>query len=365
MSRFVEITGKSKCRKESEINKGRELPESILTRSAKLNINENLNLNKSKQENIDIFTKSLLLEARGEYLGQMTASNFYRISTKTQGLQNNTSNNGNSLLKTLTEINKFEPKAIKHGTAMEPHAKLQVISILKKSHKNFTSTNLGLKVDRIYPYIAASPDLLVICHCCGNGAIEIKCPESVCETVPSKENLDYLIKDVDNLISLKRDRNYYAQIQGQMAIVNCIHSFLVFCLHIQWFKKTFFFDEIYWGSTLKKLAWFWHNELAPYLLYNKDHKNDTISFNKNSDLNLNDKEQSTSQNVASTTIKVGFPQNKKLKLNQLTYKKNPKNLKNLCTCMISVIKIVEKIQISLKKIELNATNVNDGFIFAV
>ena len=105
MSRFVEITGKSKCRKESEINKGKELPESILAKSAKLNINENLNLNKCKQENIDIFTKSLLLEARGEYLGQMTASNFYRISTKTQGLQNNTSNNGNSLLKTLTEIN--------------------------------------------------------------------------------------------------------------------------------------------------------------------------------------------------------------------------------------------------------------------
>ena len=112
---------------------------------------------------------------------------------------------------------------------MEPHAKLQVISILKKSHKNFTSTNLGLKVDRIYPYIAASPDLLVICHCCGNGAIEIKCPESVCESDPSEENVDYLIKDVDNLIRLKKNHNYYAQIQGQMAIANCTHS----CLHIQ------------------------------------------------------------------------------------------------------------------------------------
>ena len=66
MSRFVEIMGKSKCRKESEINKERELPESILARSAKLNTNENLNLNKSKEENIDIFTKSVLLEARGE-----------------------------------------------------------------------------------------------------------------------------------------------------------------------------------------------------------------------------------------------------------------------------------------------------------
>ena len=39
-------------------------------------------------------------------------------------------------------------------------------------------------------------------------------------------------------------------------------------------------------------------------------------FNKNSDLILNDKEQSRSQNVANTTTEVGFPQNKKLK--QLT-----------------------------------------------
>ena len=57
------------------------------------------------------------------------------IRTKTQCLQRNICKNAESLLKNLTEINKFESKATKHGTAMEPHAKLQVISILKKSHK--------------------------------------------------------------------------------------------------------------------------------------------------------------------------------------------------------------------------------------
>ena len=54
----------------------------------------------------------------------MTGSNIYRINTKTQSLQNNISNNANFLIKTLTEINKFESNATKHGTAMEPHAKL-------------------------------------------------------------------------------------------------------------------------------------------------------------------------------------------------------------------------------------------------
>ena len=59
----------------------------------------------------------------------MTGSNIYRINTKTQSLQNNISNNANFLIKTLTEINKFESNATKHGTAMEPHVKLQVISV--------------------------------------------------------------------------------------------------------------------------------------------------------------------------------------------------------------------------------------------
>ena len=74
----------------------------------------------------------------------MTASYFYRISTKTRSLQNNISNNAKSLLKNLTEINKSESEGTKHGRAMELHAELQITSILKKSHKNFTSTNPGL-----------------------------------------------------------------------------------------------------------------------------------------------------------------------------------------------------------------------------
>ena len=58
LSRFVDIMGKSKCRKETEIAKARELPEKTLAKSAQFNIYENL----TKQENIDIFSKSLSLE---------------------------------------------------------------------------------------------------------------------------------------------------------------------------------------------------------------------------------------------------------------------------------------------------------------
>ena len=74
----------------------------------------------------------------------------------------------------------------------------------------------------MHPYTAASPDLLVTCICYGNGVVEIKCPEPICESVPSKENLNYLIKDVDKqkLYKLKKNHNYYAQTQSQIAISN-------------------------------------------------------------------------------------------------------------------------------------------------
>ena len=130
------------------------------------------------------------------------------------------------------------------------------------------------------------------------------------------------------------------------------------------FTLSIFFDEIYWSSTLKDLTQFWRNGLGPYLLYNKDNKIDAI-FLKKSDLILNDKEQNTSQNVASNTIEVGVPQNKKLKPKPTHIKEKSKNLENLYTCVISVIKSVMKIEINSKIIALNVANVKDGFILAV
>ena len=132
---------------------------------------------------------------------------------------------------------------------MEPYAKLQVISMLKnfKYHKYL---HPGLKVDQIYPYNATSPDLLVTWHCCGNAVIEIKCRESVCESVLSEKNLDCLIKDVYNLIRLKKNHSYYAHIQGQMAIAKCTDCWCFIYTFNGYHLEKIFFDEIYWCSTL-------------------------------------------------------------------------------------------------------------------
>ena len=141
--RFVEIMGISKCRKESEINKARELSENNLANSTQFNINEKSN----KQKYVEIFTKSLLLEASSikniyqkskthgdvwwhQRLGYIIVLIVCRINTNPKFIFQ-TYNNTEPFSKKLTEIIKFESKATEHGTVMEDHVKLQAISILK------------------------------------------------------------------------------------------------------------------------------------------------------------------------------------------------------------------------------------------
>lgn len=56
-------------------------------------------------------------------------------------------------------------KALKYGREMEPIA----CEYMKKGHKNVVFSNCGIFKDSVRPYLAASPDLIVSCSCCGDG----------------------------------------------------------------------------------------------------------------------------------------------------------------------------------------------------
>ena len=116
------------------------------------------------------------------------------------------------------------------------------------------------------PFIAVSPDLQIDCVCCGKGLVEIKCPYSVRETVPSSDNLGYL-EDKEGKPSLKKNTDYYYQIQGQMGVTGrCYTDLVVFTSHGS-INERIKFDKPFWLSMLVKLEWFWNNSLCPELLY--------------------------------------------------------------------------------------------------
>ena len=75
---------------------------------------------------------------------------------------------------------------------LTPSEKLQ--KSLRK-HKQVSSDEVGLFISPEYPYLGASPDLILNCKFCGKYVVEIKCPESIKTTTPSSQNLNYLVSN--------------------------------------------------------------------------------------------------------------------------------------------------------------------------
>lgn len=79
----------------------------------------------------------------------------------------------------------------------------------------------GIFLYFVYTYIAASPDFLISCSCCGDGCVEIKCPLitkcNTCSSFCTCQTSIYLI-DKSWKLSLKINNSYFAQVQGQMYV---------------------------------------------------------------------------------------------------------------------------------------------------
>ena len=209
--------------------------------------------------------------------GRITASIFKRAITKSDSSQNNNTIDCSNLVETVLGEKKYFPtKAMKHGISLEPYAKTQYTTLMRKHHRKFKSHNTGLQVSSELYFLAASSDLETMCECCGEGLCEIKCPESVKDQQPSHENVPYLVKS-DGGITLDRNHQYYYQVQGQMAICKRPHcDFFVFtyhgnvCIRIP-------FNEEFWMQVKPKLSWFWLHQVAPVLLKTSVESQDNVT----------------------------------------------------------------------------------------
>ena len=83
-----------------------------------------------------------------------------------------------SIVRTImqyTQLNSYLP-ALTWGREKESVAREEYVSQLKYSHTNFESRIPGLIINPGYPYMAATPDGISSCECCGQRLLEIKCP---------------------------------------------------------------------------------------------------------------------------------------------------------------------------------------------
>lgn len=136
--------------------------------------------------------------------------------------------------------NKFTTAATKWGTANELVAKTKLISVLNtnETHDNMQFEESGLHISLEHPYIAASPDGIVSCDCCGKGCIEIKCPFSL-KDKPITEECEFLRIAEDGELHLDETHQYYYQVQTQMGVTKT-----EYCYFVVWTEKDIHIEQI-------------------------------------------------------------------------------------------------------------------------
>jgi hypothetical protein len=76
----------------------------------------------------------------------------------------------------------------------------------------------------------ASPDGLIMCNCCSQGVLEVKCPFSCTDKtfLEATSESSFFLQNCDGNFSLKKDHAYYYQIQGQLKFCSTTYGDLLF-----------------------------------------------------------------------------------------------------------------------------------------
>lgn len=170
--------------------------------------------------------------------GCVTASNAKQVC------RTSLTNPSRSLLRKICypEDGQFWSPQTAWGKEHEEKAMQGYTSACKDIHVRFQCKKSGLHISLEHPYLAASPDGLVNCTCCGEGVVEIKCPfngreQSVRNLASLKQSCLSLVSDK---VVLKKDHQYYYQVQMQMVACD-----VKYCDFVVWTLKDFIVLRIY------------------------------------------------------------------------------------------------------------------------
>jgi len=109
----------------------------------------------------------------------------------------------------------FTSKYTTYGCNHEKIALQNYYEIMKDQHVEFIVNPSGLVIYKKLPFLAASPDAVVHCTCCGAGVLEIKWPYCLKAADATISDLVYL-DDQDGQNRLKKEHQYYYQVQTQL-----------------------------------------------------------------------------------------------------------------------------------------------------
>nr|XP_018903417.1 PREDICTED: uncharacterized protein LOC109034621 [Bemisia tabaci] len=126
----------------------------------------------------------------------------------------------------------------------------------------------GVFIDLERPYLAASPDALVIGE---KAVVEIKCPYSaramtILEAAEKKRDFCLQRDPATGTVALKRNHDYFYQVQGQLAITEATHCYFVVWTLVDVHIEVIEFEQTFWEAMVAKLDPFFHNHVAPEIV---------------------------------------------------------------------------------------------------
>ncbi|XP_014666314.1 PREDICTED: uncharacterized protein LOC106808215 [Priapulus caudatus] len=179
-------------------------------------------------------------------------------------------NPSQSLIKSVCYPNSkpFTTAATKWGCEHEKLARGRFLQELSQFHENVTIADSGLVICSDHPYIAASPDGLVWCDCCGQSCLEIKCPYCIKDqTLGACSDPKFFLKPgPDGQVMLDAKHAHYYQIQTQMGAAN-----LEACYFVVWTERDIhieriMFDDCLWKEMCQKSKQIFQLAILPELV---------------------------------------------------------------------------------------------------
>ncbi len=200
--------------------------------------------------------------------GRITASNSKRVYTRAKTLMAKPDEDANAIIGRIMQYSQTQvTEAMAYGISTEIRAKLKFAQVMSQRHQHYTQCACGLIVHPTIPYIAASPDLLLSCHCHGDALCEIKCPYSIAnadEITP--ENYTHLERSCSGHLVLKKSSPYYFQIQHQLGVTGREHGYFFVYTSNAYHLEKIDFDKVLWADMKVKFEYVWRCFVAPEIL---------------------------------------------------------------------------------------------------
>ena len=187
---------------------------------------------------------------RKERTYRFTASKFQAITKRQR--------NHGSFAESIMHPKPFSSKYVAHGIKYEPIALQEYQKFMFNNKTLVTVLRSGFVVSKSCPVLGASPDARIIdkgCSICF-GLGEVKCPYTKFHVTPLEACSDpnfFMEKGNDNECRLKRDHEYYTQVQGQMGVTGA-----QWCDFIVYTSKGLYveripFDPVFWQNLRQEL----------------------------------------------------------------------------------------------------------------